>query len=428
MKYCQECGRMLRDSDKNCPYCGTFQDILETGTTRAFTPERNTYTPEDNAFTPGGSTYAPEGNAYMYEDTFDLGGMGAVADGGLPIKKYSFWKITLLGIVTFGIYSIYKTYQWTKDVNRLCKGVGKESPNYILVLLLSIVTFGIYGLIWFYRQTERLKETGYINGVKIEDSGVQSILLLILGSGLGGLALWYILYDNTNRLSSVFNGEASLQQANQKTSHRGVIVGVAIAIVALYLLSTIIAITTALFAGLSEPEKTEEEIEEWLENEIESIPGEDGENLFGDEFDEDLDYSLNYLITDGDYESQGESADFGNYKISIEKAENVYDYEGKRAVAVTFTWENNSDEEASALWVFLIDATQNGKSLMQTWPSYGDDDFFTNEYMENIKPGESLTFHTLFLVENENDPVTVKVVDFMGESKMMAERTFNLGE
>lgn len=72
------------------------------------------------------------------------------------IKQRSLLKFILLGIITLGIYDIVFLYGWTKDNNTLCKGVGKDSPNYIAVLLLSMITCGIYGLYWYFKMGDRL--------------------------------------------------------------------------------------------------------------------------------------------------------------------------------------------------------------------------------------------------------------------------------
>lgn len=38
----------------------------------------------------------------------------------------------------FGIYGIYTFYKLMKDLNKICEGDGKESPNCIIVLLLTM--------------------------------------------------------------------------------------------------------------------------------------------------------------------------------------------------------------------------------------------------------------------------------------------------
>lgn len=128
------------------------------------------------------------------------------------IKERNFWIYILLSIVTCGIYSIIFWYQYTEDINELCRGDGHESPNYIIVILLSIITCGIYGYIWYYSQANRLQAAADRYGTQVQGDGIVILLWLILGSFLCGLGIFvgiYMLINNMNIVARAYNGGGS---------------------------------------------------------------------------------------------------------------------------------------------------------------------------------------------------------------------------
>jgi len=97
------------------------------------------------------------------------------------MKKRKFITYLLLTFLTCGIYGFYFWYRYTEDVNRVCDGDGKKSPNYIVVVLLSCITLGIYSIYWRYVQTKRLYKAGLKYQVPIKERGVSVILLYLAG-------------------------------------------------------------------------------------------------------------------------------------------------------------------------------------------------------------------------------------------------------
>ena len=415
MKYCQECGRMLRDSDETCPYCGTYQDIIQSGSMPGFDVTETPAVTSSGGYDHGQyqNDYASRGYSYGSSDMYGSGQEVPMAHGSEKIPYYSFWKFFLLSIVTLGIYGIYKNYKWTKDINKLCKGVGEDSFNYIIVLLLGMVTFGIYHYVWIYQQTERLKETGYRNGVKIEDSGVQNLLLVLLCGGIGHLVTQYILYDNTNRLSSVYNGDVTRDVASRNSSHKGQIVIAIIGAILAFVLSVIIAVAAYAVLQVNLDESTSLDMYE----DFPELPG---------IIDDQDDVQSNVEEDTSDYKSVGDEADFGDYTVNIVKALKLYDYEDDPALAITLEWTNNSKEDASPLWAFNINAYQGDKKLDMTWAYPDDPDVSMDNYISNIKPGESGEFQVLFKVNDSETPVRIEVTEYSGKAKIKAEHIFNL--
>jgi hypothetical protein len=124
------------------------------------------------------------------------------------IKQRSLLKFILLGIITLGIYDIVFLYGWTKDNNRLCEGVGKDSPNYIAVLLLSMITFGIYGLYWYFKMGDRLQQAAPKYGLSFQHGGTTVLLWMVIGSllcGIGPFIAMYYLIDHQNQLATAYN-------------------------------------------------------------------------------------------------------------------------------------------------------------------------------------------------------------------------------
>ncbi len=127
------------------------------------------------------------------------------------IKQRSFGIYLLLSIITCGIYSIIFWYQYTEDINEICRGDGHESPNYIIVILLSIITCGIYGYIWYYSQANRLQAAANKYGISIQGDGTIVLLWMILGSllfGIGPFIAFYILINNMNQVAIAYNNDS----------------------------------------------------------------------------------------------------------------------------------------------------------------------------------------------------------------------------
>lgn len=75
----------------------------------------------------------------------------------MPIRKRDGLAVSILTLVTLGIYSLFFWYKYGRDVHRICKDDGKYTTNFIVVLLLSIITLGIYYIYWIYQMAGRLE-------------------------------------------------------------------------------------------------------------------------------------------------------------------------------------------------------------------------------------------------------------------------------
>lgn len=154
---CKNCGNYLEDGQEFCPYCG-MQNVRK------------------------------------------------------QIQHRNFWTMFLLSLITCGIYGIWFWYKMVEDINEICDGDGKKSPNYIIVLLLTIVTCGIYGIYWWYRQVERLYDAGMRYHVPIREKGLAAVLWIVLAGAVGSYVVEYMVIDNMNLLAMRYNGEKTEEE------------------------------------------------------------------------------------------------------------------------------------------------------------------------------------------------------------------------
>ena len=130
------------------------------------------------------------------------------------IQQRDFLKYVIFSILTCGIYSIYYWYKYTEDINTVCEGDGKPSPNYIVVILLSIVTCGIYNYFWYYKQADRLYTIAPKYNTVVAEEGTKVLLLMIVFTLVVGIGPWiamYILTNNLNKVAIEYNNGTRVQ-------------------------------------------------------------------------------------------------------------------------------------------------------------------------------------------------------------------------
>lgn len=217
--FCGHCGKEIKETDNWCPYCGANlseqREANEEGTTLEVVKEETGNEAHKVADVKAQGVDSGDNKS---ENQKTIAQETCTGVGDLdwyrpkikkePLKILSFWKILLLSILTCGIYELYVLHCFAKDMNVLCKGDGKESPNFIKVFLLSIITCGVYGCYWQYMQGQRLYEASEGYGVKVEEKGSTVLFWLTIGVvflGLGPLIAFYILIRNRNKLAEQYN-------------------------------------------------------------------------------------------------------------------------------------------------------------------------------------------------------------------------------
>lgn len=118
--------------------------------------------------------------------------------------------------------------------------------------------------------------------------------------------------------------------------------------------------------------------------------------------------------------SQAEAA--AKYAVSIDGCEVGADYEGKPAAIVTFTFTNNSDEDANFMMAVADKAFQNGVQLERAIVS----DIDNESSMKDIKPGSSVSVQEAYVLDDESD-MTVEVTELISfDDTILAEATFSV--
>lgn len=116
------------------------------------------------------------------------------------------------------------------------------------------------------------------------------------------------------------------------------------------------------------------------------------------------------------------AAKLGAYKVSIEDAK-MFEFEGQKKVAVTFTFKNNGKDPVSFDNVMVVDATQGGAELVGGRVVTGVPGINILSAVEMIEKGMETTVQKTFDVHTE-DPISVIVYKY-GTSTAIS-KTFNV--
>ncbi len=110
------------------------------------------------------------------------------------------------------------------------------------------------------------------------------------------------------------------------------------------------------------------------------------------------------------------------YDVTIDDATLTTDYSGKQALLVSFTFTNNSDDEASFAVNIMDKAFQNGVQLDTAIVSGVD----SSSSLSTIKPGATVNVSQAFALADMS-PVTVEVSEtFSFSDDLIVEKTFDL--
>lgn len=113
----------------------------------------------------------------------------------------------------------------------------------------------------------------------------------------------------------------------------------------------------------------------------------------------------------------------GDYAVEIKSAFKTTDYEGNPALAVVYTWTNNSSETTSAMASLLEKAFQDGIELEHA--ILVDVEGYDNEAeWKEIRPGASLDVYMAFSLRSDSS-VEVEVSNWLSSSDP-ATKTFDL--
>lgn len=125
--------------------------------------------------------------------------------------------------------------------------------------------------------------------------------------------------------------------------------------------------------------------------------------------------------SDAQAEPQDTTAQYA-YAVTIDSCEQTTNYEGKPAVAITYTFTNNSDKDISFMVAISDKCFQNGVQLEKAYITGIDSSRATSD----IKPGSSITVQQAYMLDDQSD-VTVECTQLISLSDdILATQTFSL--
>lgn len=104
--------------------------------------------------------------------------------------------------------------------------------------------------------------------------------------------------------------------------------------------------------------------------------------------------------------TQETSGTIGDFTVSIENAEVTTSKKGKKALLVTYSFKNGSDNTVMFAKVLSAEAYQNNTACLQAGMENQDYDIET--MLTELKPGETKNVYEAYLLQDDSD-VTVRV-------------------
>jgi hypothetical protein len=119
-----------------------------------------------------------------------------------------------------------------------------------------------------------------------------------------------------------------------------------------------------------------------------------------------------------------EAATASDFSVVIGESAQTEDYEGNPALVVTFTFTNNSDDDANFMFAVSPKAFQDGVELESA--ILLNDDFDMENALKDVKPGVSLDVQWAYVLDGSSD-VTVEVTELISfDDTVLATKTFSV--
>lgn len=166
---CVACGSYNEDGALYCRNCGTvlsdgraaqsaYQTSGDNGASEQRLPEGTTVLSPD--MLPYAASYN-QSASNQGTPNYSQVNYGNQNFSGGPVYKCAtnraWWKMLLLGFITFGIYDICIWCKMSSDINIVASRYdGKRTMHYFEMSYLAPFTLGIYMLVWFHQFSNRL--------------------------------------------------------------------------------------------------------------------------------------------------------------------------------------------------------------------------------------------------------------------------------
>lgn len=119
-------------------------------------------------------------------------------------------------------------------------------------------------------------------------------------------------------------------------------------------------------------------------------------------------------------------AEASKYAVTIDGARLVEDYEGNPAIAISYTFTNVSDEDATSMAIAVHPEVYQGGTQCETGITMDVD---TGDYMTKVKAGSSVPVTLVYKLRDTQSDVEVEVKEmFSWDDTMLAQASFSLSE
>lgn len=115
----------------------------------------------------------------------------------------------------------------------------------------------------------------------------------------------------------------------------------------------------------------------------------------------------------------------GDFEVSISDAK-LFEFEGQKKVAVTFTFKNNGDNPRSFDNVMEVEIAQGGMKLVPGKVVVGVEGINILSASELIEKGNKTTVQKTYDIYDEENPIDVTVFEYSGTSGEAISKTFNV--
>lgn len=165
--------------------------------------------------------------------------------------------------------------------------------------------------------------------------------------------------------------------------------------------------------GASNPPKTEEQIQEELDN-----------------FAKDADKNVNMdklggEKLKGESESGSDKGDLGGYEVAIKDAVTVAS-DNSNVIIIEFTFKNKTSEDTNFAGVIDVKAEQNN-AYLPTAVTFSAEGYDVLTQAQTVKYNDTIKVQKAFILDNTDNPVIINVKknDNIGGSEVIS-KTFNL--
>lgn len=140
-----------------------------------------------------------------------------------------------------------------------------------------------------------------------------------------------------------------------------------------------------------------------------------GISLFGGSDETDTAQPAGQAQSDSANVAQDETSDGGNlgdYDVQLKSSKIVNDYEGKKALMVTYTFTNYAEDPSNFSTALLATAYQNGVEL-STAILYDVDGYDGESSLKNVQTGKSIDVQEAYVLDDETSEVEITVSDWL---------------